>query len=202
MPVAGKSRRSTLPTSKERSHEKASTHTSQDTNNEILSARKMARSLPVAERRGSGAILVAARHCLRLDVQRRGARQGRRRADLGGADHRADRRHRRLPARPHPPGEDRREETAPAGQGHPVPVPAVAGVRRPALAAGLAVGLLQAGPVQDGLRHRQGGARPRGRGAIRTADKDRGEELKQLRKRVAELETQLAAQIAAEGGKA
>ena len=124
----------------------------------------------------------------------------RRRAHLGRAGHCADRRYRRLLCS-HPAGEDRREETAPAGQGHPVPVPALAGVRRHALAARLAVGLHQAGFVQAGLRHRQGW-RTATRRRHPTPNKDEAEELKQLRKRVAELETKQGGKVRPEGGKA
>ena len=55
----------------------------------------------------------------------------------------------------HPAGEDRAQAPPSAVRGHPHAVPAVAGVRRAAVAVGLAVGVHEAGRLQAGLRHRQ-----------------------------------------------
>ena len=60
------------------------------------------------------------------------------------AAHRADRRHRALLDRARDAGEDRAQAPPSAGRGDPHAVPAVAGVRRPALADRLALGLHQA----------------------------------------------------------
>ena len=68
---------------------------------------------------------------------------------------RADRRHRAVLAGAHPAGEDRREAPPSAEGRHPDAVPAVAGVRRAAVAARLAVGLHEAGRLPGRLRHRQ-----------------------------------------------
>ncbi len=54
-----------------------------------------------------------------------------------------------------PPREDRPQTPPSAIRGHPDVVSAVPGVRRAAVATGLAVGLLEAGHVQDGVRHRR-----------------------------------------------
>ena len=64
-----------------------------------------------------------------------------------------------------PAGEDRAQAPPPAVRGDPHAVPAVAGVRRAAVAARLAVGVHETGRLQAGLRHRQAarllqGARP------------------------------------------
>ena len=59
----------------------------------------------------------------------------------------------------HPAGEDRAQAAPSAVRGHPHAVPAVARVRRPAVAAGLDLGVLEAGHAQAGVRHRQGRAR-------------------------------------------
>ena len=69
----------------------------------------------------------------------------------------------------HPAGKDRAQAAPSAVRGDPHVVPAVAGVRRAALAAGLAVGVHKAGGLQAGLRNRQAsrllqGARPPGAG--------------------------------------
>ena len=78
---------------------------------------------------------------------------GRRRAQLGRAGSRADRRNRRVLAGSYPAGENRRKEKTSAGQGDPRAVPALAVVRGHAVAARLAMGLLEAGDVQARLRH-------------------------------------------------
>ena len=57
---------------------------------------------------------VAAAIRARLHVPGRNARLNRQRHLVGRARHRADHRHRRFLARPHPAGKDRREEEAPA----------------------------------------------------------------------------------------
>src|SRR5262245_40292292 len=54
----------------------------------------------------------------------------------------------------HPAREDRRAPPPSAGGRDQDPLPALAGLWRPALAARLALGLLEAGLPQDGLRHR------------------------------------------------
>ncbi len=70
--------------------------------------------------------------------------------------------------------------------GDPGAVPAVAGVRRHALADRVALGLQQAGAAQDGLRHGQA------RGLLRRARRDSGErDAPSLRDDVARLRTDL-----------
>ena len=71
-----------------------------------------------------------------------------------------------------PAREDRAQAAPPAEGRDPGAVPAVAGVRRPAVAARLAVGLHEARAVQDGVRHGQ--ARGLLRGTRRSAHRDAG----------------------------
>ena len=81
-------------------------------------------------------------------------------------------------------------------------VPALAVFRRHALAARLAVGLLQAGPLQDGLRHRQGGARPRRRRRIRRRTRTRLRNSSSCASASPNSRAKLAGKSAADGGKA
>ena len=82
-------------------------------------------------------------------------RQGGKRPRLVRHHHRADRRHRAVLAGAHPAREDRRE-APPSAEGRDQDVvPAVVVLRRPAVAAGVAVGLHQAGRLQGRVRHRQ-----------------------------------------------
>ena len=78
-----------------------------------------------------------------------GGERDRHRGDRPGPDCR----HRGLLAGAHPAREDRAQAPSPAAGGHPGAVPAVARVRRIALADRLALGLHQAGAAQAGLRH-------------------------------------------------
>src|SRR5689334_11521025 len=97
-------------------------------------------------RGGAGACLVAvrrgARYCRRCDGARR-------------AVHRAGRGDRRLLDRPRAAGEDRACPPSSAARRHHDALPAVARLRRLALAARLAVGLHQADRLSHGLWHRQ-----------------------------------------------
>ena len=68
---------------------------------------------------------------------------------------RPGRRDRPVLAGAHPSGKNRAPAAPSAVRGDPHPVPAVARFRRVAMAAGLAVGVHQAGWLQAGLRHRQ-----------------------------------------------
>ena len=77
------------------------------------------------------------------------------RAGLVHHRRRADRRHRAVLDGARAAGEDRAQAPPSAARRDPDAVPAVAGVRRPAVADRLAVGLHEAGRLQDGLRHRQ-----------------------------------------------
>ena len=87
------------------------------------------------------------------------------------------------------------ETEAPSpGQGDPGAVPAVAGLRRAALATRLALGLFEAGAAQDGLRHGRRATsitakRPTHRQRLRRRGRARAE-IEQLRARLATLEAQ------------
>ena len=74
---------------------------------------------------------------------------------------RAGRAHRPLLDGAHPAGEDRAQAPPSAVRGDSHAVPAVARLRRPAVAAGLDLGLLEAGHAQAGVRHRQARCRTR-----------------------------------------
>src|SRR6266446_9326328 len=75
---------------------------------------------------------------------------------VGRAYHCADYWHRRFLARPYFAGKDCTQENAPADQGDSMPLPSLTLLWRTALANCMALGLHQAGPAQDGLRHRCG----------------------------------------------
>src|ERR1700756_943901 len=88
-----------------------------------------------------------------LSFSRRDARLNRQWYLVGRAHRRADYWHRHLLARPYFAGKDCAQENASANQGDSVPVPALTLLWRTALANCMALGLHQAGPAQDGLRH-------------------------------------------------
>src|SRR6266513_675525 len=103
-----------------------------------------------------------------FDVSRRDARFNRGRHCVVRVHHRPARLNRGLPAGPYPPRKGCRKAAPSAARGYQVPVPALALLRRTALADRLALGLLKAGFSQDVLRHRSRSlARSDGWGKIR-----------------------------------
>jgi hypothetical protein len=89
----------------------------------------------------------------RVDFPWRDARLHRQWHLMGRAHRCADYWNQRFLARPYPAGKNCAQKNAPADEGDSVPLPAVALLRRAALADRVALGLLETGAAQARLRH-------------------------------------------------